>query len=180
MASAAQIEANRRNAQKSVGPRTERGKAAVGQNALRHGLCSGFPLMSDESSDAGRQLLAALVEENQPVGVNEEILVYKMAEHFFFQKRAGFLLAQEFDEGDFGVKNSSEVGLMLRYHTSADRGFTRALNELRRLQKERSLQEIGFDSQKVDSADTPETRKEPDTAVPGNDARCPLMNPPAA
>jgi len=119
--------------------------------------------MSDESSDAGRQLLAVLVEENQPVGVNEEILVYKMAEHFFFQKRAGFLLAQEFDEADFGVKNSSEVGLMLRYHTSADRGFTRALNELRRLQKERRLQEIGFDSQKVEEAPL-ETPAEPPKA----------------
>ena len=80
-----------------------------------------------------RSYLAALVEENQPVGVNEEILVYKMAEHFFYQKRAGYLLAEEFDESHFGVKNVHEVSLMMRYHTTAGRGFGRALNDLRKL-----------------------------------------------
>jgi hypothetical protein len=33
-----QIEANRRNAQKSTGPSTTKGKIAVAQNALKHGL----------------------------------------------------------------------------------------------------------------------------------------------
>jgi len=38
--SVARVEANRRNAQKSTGPRTEAGKARVSQNALKHGLRS--------------------------------------------------------------------------------------------------------------------------------------------
>jgi hypothetical protein len=38
MATQAQILANRRNAQKSTGPRTEKGKAVVSQNAVKHGL----------------------------------------------------------------------------------------------------------------------------------------------
>jgi hypothetical protein len=33
-----QIEANRRNSQKSTGPKTERGKQRASQNAVRHGL----------------------------------------------------------------------------------------------------------------------------------------------
>jgi hypothetical protein len=40
MATAAQIEANRRNAQKSTGPKTERGKACVRCNALKHGMAA--------------------------------------------------------------------------------------------------------------------------------------------
>ena len=38
MATAAQIEANRRNARKSSGPRTEDGKRRSRENALKHGL----------------------------------------------------------------------------------------------------------------------------------------------
>src|SRR5271157_5629754 len=38
MATAAQIEANRLNAQKSTGPRTERGKARAKLNAVTHGM----------------------------------------------------------------------------------------------------------------------------------------------
>jgi hypothetical protein len=38
MATEKQINANRKNAQKSTGPKTAEGKAAVSQNAVKHGL----------------------------------------------------------------------------------------------------------------------------------------------
>ena len=38
MATAAQIEANRRNAQKSTGPKTDEGKDRVRRNAVKHGM----------------------------------------------------------------------------------------------------------------------------------------------
>ena len=38
MATQAQIDANRRNAQKSTGPKTPKGKDTVAQNALKHDL----------------------------------------------------------------------------------------------------------------------------------------------
>jgi hypothetical protein len=67
-----------------------------------------------------------------------------MAEHLFFGKRAGYLLSEQLDFYDKGENNTREVGLMLRYHSASDHGYYRALNELRKLQKERRLQEIGF------------------------------------
>ncbi len=43
MASSQQIAANRRNAKKSTGPRTEKGKERSSQNSYKHGLSSAMP-----------------------------------------------------------------------------------------------------------------------------------------
>jgi hypothetical protein len=40
MATAARIEANRRNSQRSTGPKSDKGKASAGRNALRHGMAT--------------------------------------------------------------------------------------------------------------------------------------------
>ena len=40
MATEAQVNANRKNALKSTGSRSARGKEVVAQNAVKHGLCS--------------------------------------------------------------------------------------------------------------------------------------------
>ena len=53
MASEAQIAANRANAQRSTGPRSEEGKARVAQNGLKHGLCSTRVLLPGEDGGLG-------------------------------------------------------------------------------------------------------------------------------
>ncbi|WP_152050898.1 hypothetical protein [Tautonia marina] len=52
MPSLRQIEANRRNAQKSTGPKTEAGKAKVARNALKHGLAGHGVVLTDEMTAA--------------------------------------------------------------------------------------------------------------------------------
>jgi hypothetical protein len=157
MATPAQIAANRANAQKSTGPRTDEGKARTNQNALRHGLCSAVPLMSDELDEDVQQLLAALREEHQPIGVTEEILVYKMAEHFFYGKRASYLLSEQLDFADHGENNTREIGLFMRYHAASDRGYYRALNELRKVQQDRRCPSVQPDATTYPSAARSET-----------------------
>ena len=147
MATQSQIEANRRNAQKSTGPRTAEGKMTAGQNALRHGLCANFALMQEEDDEEAQDLLQALRDEHQPVGATEEILVYKLAHHFFSQKRAEELMNDQLMTPYDGERNTRELGLLMRYHATADRGFNKSLADLRKLQKERRMQEIGFVSQ---------------------------------
>jgi hypothetical protein len=73
------IEANRRNARKSTGPRTPAGKSRVSRNALKHGIFSKKLLTKDvaggEDPREYLQLQAAIYEQYRPVGRFEEMLV---------------------------------------------------------------------------------------------------------
>ena len=70
VASAAQIEANRRNAQKSTGPKTERGKARARRNAITHGMTARtiMPVLPQkdpkELEDRTQQAITAMKPRN--------------------------------------------------------------------------------------------------------------------
>jgi hypothetical protein len=46
-----QIEANRKNAEKSTGPKTPEGKQAVASNAVKHGLFTRQLILNDEDPE---------------------------------------------------------------------------------------------------------------------------------
>jgi hypothetical protein len=73
--SAKKAESNRRNALKSTGPKTPEGKAAVGLNALGHGLLSREVLLPGEDEEALMELDRHLRAELQPSGALENLLV---------------------------------------------------------------------------------------------------------
>ena len=75
MTSDKQIDANRRNALKSTGPKTPEGKAAVRLNALKYGLLSKETLLPGEDEEDLRELDERLRGELQPVGELENLLV---------------------------------------------------------------------------------------------------------
>jgi hypothetical protein len=67
-----QIEANRRNAMLSTGPRTPAGKRASRQNALKHGLRAQEIVLSGREDPAEfEQLFADQCDESMPVGGKE-------------------------------------------------------------------------------------------------------------
>ena len=74
MATAKQIAANRRNAQRSTGPRTAAGRSMSSRNALRHGLS--LPQEMDAATmaaiDEFAQLIAIDCQNNQKLMVVEE------------------------------------------------------------------------------------------------------------
>ena len=75
------IDANRRNAQKSTGPRTVRGKKYSSLNAAKHGLLShAVVVFGNEDPRAFEELLAALVEALQPGAKAETVVVHEIAE----------------------------------------------------------------------------------------------------
>ena len=89
MTSNRKAEANRRNARKSTGPRTSEGKAAVRQNALKHGLLSQEVLLPDEDENAMRDLVERMRAELQPVGELENLLVDRIIAAYWRLRRLG-------------------------------------------------------------------------------------------
>jgi hypothetical protein len=74
------LEANRKNAQKSTGPKTEAGKERSSRNAVKHGMWSerDTPLYGEEHQDFLLKL-AALREYYEPKGPLEEFEVERIA-----------------------------------------------------------------------------------------------------
>ena len=89
---AKKLEANRRNAECSTGPRTDRGKLAARFNAVTLGLFAKhvvIPICDGDGSDGEfRRLLNDLQQEFQPEGTFEEWLVVKIAESMWRLRRA--------------------------------------------------------------------------------------------
>jgi hypothetical protein len=147
MTSQRQIEANRRNAASSTGPRTARGKAVVALNAVRHGLLSRQAVLRGESEaelvDLGKRLRGQLA----PTGELELLLVDRLVSTAWRLRRAIALETRLFDteHGDSSVYQSAlaykgdrdRLQLLSRYELTLERGLFRALHELQRLQAER-------------------------------------------
>ena len=70
------VEANRKNALRSTGPRTRKGKEAVKRNALKHGiLAREVVIPGKEDAVEFRRLHDWLRKDKQPQGYLEEMLV---------------------------------------------------------------------------------------------------------
>jgi len=97
MATEVQILANRRNAQKSTGPRTSEGKSAVSQNTVKHGLLVRHDVISSESQadfDLYReQMLAELI----PVSPMESMLAERIVSLSWRLKRVCRIQNQAID-----------------------------------------------------------------------------------
>ena len=94
----AQIRANRKNAKKSTGPRTEDGKARVAKNALKHGLLARDTVLPGEDPADFDSQLSALEADIQPANSLEFELVRQIADSQWRMRRltrleTGFLAA---------------------------------------------------------------------------------------
>ena len=80
MASDRQTAANRLNAQKSTGPRTEEGKERVSRNPLKHGLSAVKHVVLDHEDEADFEaLLEAMIDDFAPKTALETELVTRIA-----------------------------------------------------------------------------------------------------
>jgi hypothetical protein len=72
--------ANQRNAQKSTGPKSVEGKAAVARNATSHGLSAGFTVLPHEDQVAFNRMLENYCKEFNPQTEHSRFLVHQLAQ----------------------------------------------------------------------------------------------------
>jgi hypothetical protein len=153
-ASPKRIAANRRNAQKSTGPKTSHGKAMSSWNSTRHGLLSNrLPLLYGRSKKRFNRLLRSLQQDLEPVGALEEVLVEKIAQEYWRLGVAAWYEAEDFTQA--GPFKRTSIDRILRYQTTTNRQLFQAMNQLERLQRLRKGENVPAPLTVQVSGDTP-------------------------
>src|ERR1700704_2799417 len=88
MTSFRQFEANRRNAQRSTGPKTEEGKRRSRRNAMRHGLSAETVIEIVEDVDDYKGFEAAVIADHDARTAGERELVLRLASLLWRLRRA--------------------------------------------------------------------------------------------
>ncbi len=83
MATDKQIEANGLNAQKSIGPRTEAGRAVSRLNAYKHGLTGHLDVMTEEQKEVRDAFMAGIVDGLKPADAIERQLAHSIADGYW-------------------------------------------------------------------------------------------------
>lgn len=169
MTSAAQLAANRLNALASTGPRTDAGRAASAQNALRHGLAAKAIVIPGEDPAEFARFHADFCARLQPADAVEALLVdrivacawrlqrivrierevmesFKIGTHYTMFDKVTAGIAFQHDARDGG----DVLGKLARHEAVLEKGVFRALHELERLQAARSGREVPVPAAAVD------------------------------
>ena len=155
MATEKQRLANRLNAQKSTGPRTPEGLARSSSNSYKHGLTARHSVLSYEDRVAFEEFRADMIDEHQPVGTQELLLVTQICEAW---TRIMRIRGMEIDlyERDLADCESATPNMTLlacteesrreherlrRYESQANSLYFRSINTLSKLQNQRRKHE---------------------------------------
>jgi len=97
MSTEAQTLANRLNAQKSTGPRTSEGKAAVSQNAVKHGLLARHDVINSECQADFDLYRDRMLAELAPASPMESMLAERIVSLSWRLRRTGRIQNQTID-----------------------------------------------------------------------------------
>ncbi len=134
MATEAQIRANQRNAQKSTGPRTSEGKAAVSQNAVQHGLSARQTIISSESQADFDLYRERMLSELAPASPMESMLAERIVTLSWRLKRAGRIQNQTIDalnaDKTFDPLAKLKQSLLFKNHDQSQAGPSTSADNL--------------------------------------------------
>ena len=142
--SPAQCEANRVNARRSTGPRTEDGKARSSQNARVHGLCSRqLHIADEEEAVIFASLRSALSGQLAPAGelelIHFETIVHAQWNLRRCRMNEANLLASPVPDPLLDPEIRAALNALNIYTSRHERAFLRAQKELKALQTERAI-----------------------------------------
>src|SRR4051794_38841728 len=162
MATQKQIEANRRNAQKSTGPKTAEGKMKSRLNALEHGLGAIHVPLPHENLLEIHDLRQGLMDTYQPANTQEQMLVDNIASAYLRMQRSSRFEAALMNGHILNVKKkhgksldpdpSDDIGVILamadenleqawhlleRYEKRAQSAYYKGIETLRKVQSDR-------------------------------------------
>ena len=135
----------------ATGPRTPRGKQNSKHNALKHGIFSKMVLLKGEPQAEFDALLRGLRNDRKPEGTLEELLVDKLAALLWRHRRLMSVIVEgerpkkgieALVSTDFSEIVPTPLDLSVRYESTLERAFERALNQLERLQRIRKGQPV--------------------------------------
>lgn len=164
MATQKQIDANRRNAQKSTGPKTDAGKASSKFNSLKHGMTAATAVLPYEDPHAYVELREALISHYAPANPIEAMLVETVANAYWrllrvrrvetatitlgirgLEKRHDVNLESEFaGDGAIAVllnQDKDTLRNVERHQARIERCYFQAIEALRKAQKDRLREE---------------------------------------
>ena len=149
----ARTRANRENAQKSTGPRTDAGRAASSRNAVKHGLFAADVtkyFRSEEESQRYQRFVDGIVNDLAPVGDLETVLAHRAADIQFrldmlrtaeFKVYSGEALPIDTMEG-YLHQLKNPLALASLYDSRFQNSFTKTMKELRLAQQARRDREL--------------------------------------
>jgi hypothetical protein len=143
MPTLSQIEANRRNAQLSTGPRTPEGKAASSMNALKSGIDAESNIIPGEDAAALTALTERLYQDCQPQTVIESLLVDDIVRDTWLLARLARIDAQILIHTieDTNYPTNGPAGKAFNNTSSTQSRLQRRINDTRRLRLQ-SIKEL--------------------------------------
>jgi hypothetical protein len=177
MSTQKQIEANRRNALKSTGPKSEEGKAKSSMNALRHGLTAAQAVLPHEDENDYEKFREGMLESYAPENPAELAIVEELVNANWRLLRLHRVETQYWDNvggsynrGDAGLAEAllqtpdRQMRNFFRYYTQVERSYYKALAAANQIKREKrdckplkalaATAENGFVSQNAEETET--------------------------
>jgi hypothetical protein len=140
MVSSKQLDANRRNAMKSTGPKTPEGKARVRFNALEHGLRARSILIPGEDAEEFRRLCDDLDCDWQPQTRTECLHIEQMAINTWLLRRLDIAEGRVYLEKNLRPERVlALLGSVSVLRRRLEQSFSKTMHELEYLQKHRPV-----------------------------------------